>query len=51
MDIDGPLVERILCGFIRNETARVGFDRVVLGLSGGIDSTVVAFLAARGPAY
>jgi NAD+ synthase len=47
LDISCPLVERILCGFIRNETHRAGFQRLVLGLSGGIDSSLVAFLAAR----
>jgi NAD+ synthase len=45
-------VERILTGFIANEVRRAGFNRVVVGVSGGIDSTLVAFLAARalGPA-
>ncbi len=33
--------------FIRRETERAGFDGVVLGLSGGIDSALVAYLAAR----
>ena len=46
-----PLVRSILTGFIRNETSRVGFERVVLGLSGGVDSALVAALAveALGP--
>ena len=38
---------RILTGFLRQEVARVGWGRVVLGLSGGIDSAVVAALAVR----
>ena len=33
--------------FIRNEITRTGFRRAVLGLSGGIDSSVVAYLAAQ----
>lgn len=45
--INPELASRILAGFIRNETNRVGFQRVVLGLSGGIDSTLSAYLAAR----
>src|SRR5487761_2096190 len=45
--INAPLVERILGGFMRNEVRRAGFKRVVLGLSGGIDSALTAFLAAR----
>ncbi len=46
LSIDCELVERILTGFIRNEVHRAGFERAVLGLSGGIDSTLVAYLAA-----
>jgi NAD+ synthase len=42
-DIVLPLLE----GFIRNEVGKVGMARVVVGLSGGIDSSVSAFLAAR----
>jgi NAD+ synthase len=45
--IHGPLVEAMLTRFIRSELTRAGFPRAVLGLSGGIDSTVVAYLAAR----
>jgi NAD+ synthase len=45
--INGELVRRILVGFIRNEVRKVGFERVVLGLSGGVDSSLVATLAAE----
>jgi NAD+ synthase len=45
--INPALVEEILVRFIRNEITRAGFERAVLGLSGGIDSSVVAYLAAR----
>jgi NAD+ synthase len=41
------LVERMLMGFVASEVRRVGFERVVLGVSGGIDSTIVTALAAR----
>jgi NAD+ synthase len=49
--INAALVEEILVRFIRNEITRAGFSRAVLGLSGGIDSTTVAYLAvtALGP--
>ena len=41
------LVKRILVGFIRNEVQKVAFERVVLGLSGGVDSSLVATLATQ----
>ncbi|NTW82510.1 MAG: NAD+ synthase [Chlorobiaceae bacterium] len=41
------IVEDILKAFIRNEIRKFGFSRVVLGLSGGIDSAVVCELAVR----
>jgi NAD+ synthase len=47
LKINAALVTEILCRFIRVEIRRAGFERVVLGLSGGIDSSVVAFLCAR----
>ena len=47
LDIDGPLVEGWLVQFLRDEMARRGFERVVVGVSGGVDSAVTAFLAAR----
>jgi NAD+ synthase len=45
--INCELVTAILTRFIRTEIRRAGFERVVMGLSGGIDSSVVTFLAAR----
>ena len=45
--INPPLVTEILTRFVRSEITRTGFKRAVLGLSGGIDSSVVVFLAAR----
>jgi NAD+ synthase len=41
------LTERVLVGFLREETHRVGMTRAVLGLSGGIDSALVIELAVR----
>lgn len=41
------VVERILVDFIAREVRRVGLERVVVGLSGGVDSAVSATLAAR----
>ena len=45
--IDEVLVRKMLVGFLREETLKTGATRVVLGLSGGVDSGVVATLAAE----
>ncbi len=45
--INPALVAEILVRFIRNEITRTGFRRAVLGLSGGIDSSLAAYLAVR----
>ncbi|MCL5429159.1 MAG: NAD+ synthase [Chloroflexi bacterium] len=45
--INPDVARRVLTGFIRSEVARAGFKRVVLGLSGGIDSAVACYLAAE----
>ena len=37
----------VIVGFIRSQMAQTGFSRLVVGLSGGVDSATVAFLAAR----
>ncbi|MBI3522593.1 MAG: NAD+ synthase [Chloroflexi bacterium] len=45
--IDETLVRKMLVGFLRDETAKSGASRLVLGVSGGIDSAVVAALAVE----
>jgi len=51
LSINTDVALQILKGFIRSETARVGFSRVVVGLSGGLDSALSCALAveALGP--
>ncbi|HUS14068.1 MAG TPA: NAD+ synthase, partial [Chloroflexia bacterium] len=41
------LTRRLLVEFLRNETHKFGFERMVLALSGGLDSALVAYLAAE----
>lgn len=41
------LLRQILVGFVRDEVHKVGIRKAVLGLSGGIDSALVAFIAAE----
>ena len=45
--INTELATRILTGFIRDSVAKAGMSRAVIGLSGGIDSAVSAYLSAR----
>ena len=37
----------VIVGFVRSQIEQAGFERLVIGLSGGVDSAAVAFLAAR----
>jgi NAD+ synthase len=45
--IDAAVARRIIGEFIRAQLGQAGFDKVLLGLSGGIDSALVAYLAAE----
>ncbi len=45
--IDEALVRRMLVAFLREETAKSGHRRVVVAVSGGVDSAAVAALAAE----
>ncbi len=45
--INPPLHRRLLVDFIRNEFLKVGVQRAVIGLSGGVDSSLSAALAAE----
>jgi NAD+ synthase len=45
--IDTDVARRVIAGFIRGQLEQAGFERAVLGLSGGIDSALVAYLVAE----
>ena len=45
--INTALATRILTGFIRDSITKAGMERAVIGLSGGIDSALSAYLAAQ----
>ena len=45
--IDTDAARRIISEFIRAQLLQAGFERALLGLSGGIDSALVAYLVAE----
>ena len=45
--IDTTVARRVIGEFIRSQLEQAGFERAVLGLSGGIDSGLVAYLVAE----
>lgn len=45
--IDTDVARRVIADFIRGQLRQAGFERLVLGLSGGIDSALVAYLVAE----
>jgi NAD+ synthase len=45
--IDTDVARRVIGGFVRGQLRQAGFERAVLGLSGGIDSALVAYLVAE----
>ena len=47
LQLNTALARRMIVDFIRIEITRAGFSRGILGLSGGIDSSLVACLAAE----
>jgi len=47
LNINPELATRILTGFIKDSITKAGMKRAVMGLSGGIDSAVSAYLSAK----
>ena len=45
--IDTGIARRVIAEFIRGQLRQAGFEKLVLGLSGGIDSALVAYLSAE----
>jgi len=40
--LDTEVTQRVLVAFLRRELTRAGFEKAVLGLSGGVDSSLSA---------
>lgn len=47
LEINTDLARKILTSFIKSEISRAGFDRAVIGLSGGVDSALSCYLTAE----
>jgi NAD+ synthase len=45
--IDTDVARRVIAEFIRGQLRQAGFEQTVVGLSGGIDSALVAYLVAE----
>ena len=46
-DVDSERIVKKLIDFIKTELAKTGLKRLVLGISGGVDSALVAFLTVK----
>ena len=44
---DKEFIKNVLTHFIREEVQKAGFEKVVVGISGGVDSALTAFLSAE----
>ena len=47
LHLNPEVTQKIIVGFIRDAIEKVGFSKAVIGLSGGIDSALSAFLTAE----
>jgi NAD+ synthase len=48
LEINADLARKILSSFLREEITRTGLKHAVVGVSGGVDSSLSCFLAAEG---
>jgi NAD+ synthase len=46
-EVDAQQTVEVITGFIASQLEQTGFSRLVVGLSGGVDSSTVAYLAVR----
>ncbi len=47
LEINTDIARKMLTGFIKDEIEKIGMKRAIIGLSGGIDSALSAYLAAE----
>jgi NAD+ synthase len=47
LELDANITEGYLTAFIKDELTKAGFGRLILGLSGGLDSATVAYLSVK----
>ncbi|MBE0689570.1 MAG: NAD(+) synthetase, partial [Anaerolineae bacterium] len=47
LHINTDIARRMIVGFIQDQIAKAGMKRAVIGLSGGIDSALSAYLSAE----
>ena len=45
--LNADVVRKLIVQFIHDEVTKTGFSKAIIGLSGGVDSSLVAFLTAE----